>query len=137
MGAAVRPSGSQRRRVVLPVREAAVSPAPRCVLDFLDNPVSQENAALGAALETEARQLLAAEDLGRLEVRFRVCAAQSEEMKFICKIEGPPCVDPESERAQWRWWSPLMETAEDFRSALSEAIRLRHRRLALQPGLSA
>jgi hypothetical protein len=63
-------------------------------------------------------------------VRFRVCRDEAEGLKFICKVESPAPADLHQDGSQWRWWSPLMETAADFRAALLEAIDIRRQRLA-------
>lgn len=96
---------------------------------ILENPISAQDPALGRAVEDEARRILGSQDLGRLEVRFRVCRDLVEGMKFICKVESLPPADFHLDGVQWRWWSPLMETAEDFRTALIEGIEIRRRRL--------
>jgi hypothetical protein len=100
-------------------------------VEILSNPLGSENPALARAVEEALRRLLKDEDVGPVEVRFRVCRDDIDGIWFICKVENPPS-DGEDGRAQWRWWSPLMKTAEDFRSAFEEGLRLRHERLARQ-----
>jgi len=99
---------------------------------IVENPVVAQNPGLGRAVEEEARGILGGLDLGRLEVRFRVCREEAEGLKFICKIESPAPADVQQDGMQWRWWSPLMETAQDFRAALLDAIEIRRQRLATQ-----
>jgi hypothetical protein len=95
------------------------------------NPLEAEDAALARALEDDVRRLLRGEDVGPVEVRFRVCRDEADGLRFICKVENPPS-DGEDQRVQWRWWSPLMRTAEDFRVALEEGLRVRRERLDRQ-----
>jgi hypothetical protein len=99
---------------------------------IVENPLVAQNPGLGRAVEEEARGILGGLDLGRLEVRFRVCREEAEGLKFICKIESPAPADVQQDGMQWRWWSPLMETAQDFRAALLDAIEIRRQRLATQ-----
>ena len=106
--------------------------SPLATVAVVENPLLAQNPSLGQAVEDEARGLLGGLDLGRLEVRFRVCREESEGLKFICKIESPAPADVQQEGMQWRWWSPLMETAQDFRAALLDAIEIRRQRLAAQ-----
>ena len=112
------------RRSLLPLREDRNDH-----IDILENPLSGENPALARVLEQEIRRMLKEEAVGAVEVRFRVCRDEADQFKFICKIENPPC-DGESGQVQWRWWSPLMETAEDFREAFEDGLRLRRNRLS-------
>jgi hypothetical protein len=110
---------------------AAMRPATaRSTVAIVENPLAAQNAALAREVEADARGILGAQDLGRLEVRFRVCRDEVDGLKFICKVESPAPADLHQEAAQWRWWSPLMETAQDFREALLEAIDIRRQRLA-------
>jgi hypothetical protein len=100
-------------------------------VEILSNPLRSENPTLARALEEALRRLLKDENVGPVEVHFRVCRDDIDGVQFICKVENPPS-DGEDGRAQWRWWSPLMKTAEDFRSAFEGGLRLRHERLASQ-----
>ena len=112
-------------------RTAAPRPAaPRSAVAILENPLAAQNPDLAREIEQEARGILGAQDLGRLEVRFRVCRDEAEGLKFICKVESPAPADLQQEAVQWRWWSPLMESAQDFRDALLDAIEIRRQRLA-------
>ena len=101
-------------------------------VSIVENPLVAQNPALARAIEEEARGILGSQDLGRLEVRFRVCRDEAEGLRFICKVEGPAPADLHQDAVQWRWWSPLMETAQDFRAALLDALELRRQRLASQ-----
>jgi hypothetical protein len=102
---------------------------PRTDIRVLDNPLTSQDAALARAVETTLHDVLDAEDLGVLEVRFRVCRELPEGLRFICKVENPPLPDIEHrQRLPLRWWSPLMETVQDFRAALQEAIQVRRER---------
>lgn len=109
------------------------SPMPRfrgrTEIRVLDNPLASQDAALARAVERTLREVLEGEDLGTLEVRFRVCRELSEGIRFICKVENPPMAEmSQRERLPVRWWSPLMETAQDFRVALQEALEVRRER---------
>jgi hypothetical protein len=103
----------------------------RTEIHVLDNPLAGQDPALAAAVESTLGELLGGEELGQVEVRLRICRELDEGgLRFICKIENPPEPDFEQRRRlPWRWWSPLMETAQDFRSALQEALQLRRERL--------
>ncbi len=96
-------------------------------IDIVANPLGGDNPALARAVEAELRRLLGGDDVGPVEVRFRICRDETESVRFICKVENRPC-DGEDGRAQWRWWSPLMTSAEEFRSALEEGLRVRRER---------
>jgi hypothetical protein len=80
-------------------------------------------------VEATLHDVLDAEDLGVLEVRFRVCREAEEGLRFICKVENPPVAEiSEKPRLPLRWWSPLMESVQDLRSALQEALQVRRER---------
>jgi hypothetical protein len=116
---------------------AALRPRPRTgartQLNVLDNPLRGQDPALARALEAILHDVLEQEDLGAVDVRFRVCQEQEAGLRFICKVENPPFADDlPQRRVPLRWWSPLMETAQDFRSALLEAMEVRHERMAQQ-----
>ena len=111
-------------------RSSVARPAARSAISIVENPLAAQNPALAREIEQDARGILGAQDLGRLEVRFRVCRDEPEGLKFICKVESPAPADLHQEAAQWRWWSPLMESAQDFRDALFDAIEIRRQRLA-------
>ena len=100
-------------------------------VNVLDNPLADQDPALAAAVESTLKEVLEAEGLGEVEVRFRVCRELDEGLRFICKVENPPAPEFEQRRRMpWRWWSPLMETAQDFRTALQDALQVRRERLA-------
>jgi hypothetical protein len=113
-------------------RRLQATPSTRGLTEIhvLDNPLAVQDPALARAAEATLREVLEAEDLGPIEVRFRVCRELDEGMRFICKVENPPLPDvaPRSP-LQLRWWSPLMETAQDFRAALTEAMENRRQRM--------
>lgn len=92
---------------------------------ILENTVVREDPRLGRAVEHELRDLLVGEGLGPVEVRVRVCDTDGDGMRFICKVENPP----HPAKTPWRWWSPLMRSADDLRGALGEALALRRRRV--------
>jgi hypothetical protein len=129
MASAAGQSVGQGRARLTP-RATAARPAARSAVTIVDNPLAAQNPALAREIEQDARGILGTQDLGRLEVRFRVCRDEAEGLKFICKVESPAPADLQQEAAQWRWWSPLMESAQEFRDALLDAIELRRQRLA-------
>ena len=131
MASPVGQSVVQGRSRMVP-RTASARPIARSVVSILENPLAAQNPELAHEIEQDVRGILGAQDLGRLEVRFRVCRDEAEGLKFICKVESPAPADLHREAAQWRWWSPLMESAQDFRDALLEAIEIRRQRLATQ-----
>ena len=109
----------------------AAPSGPPTVIQVLSNPLTTQDPALARAVESTLLEVLAPEDLGSVEVRFRVCEDGGVGVRFICKVENPPAndLDP-STRQQWRWWSPLMESLQDFRAALQDAVQLRRERRA-------
>ena len=123
------PAGGRARTPLFPVRERE---GKRDRIDILVNPLGSEDPDLARAVEADVRRLLKDEDVGPVEVRFRVCRDDVDGLRFICKVENPP-FDGEDGRGQWRWWSPLMKTAEDFRSAFEDGLRIRRERLANRP----
>ena len=123
------PVDGRTRTALFPVRERE---GKRDRIDILANPLGSEDPNLARAVEAAVRRLLKDEDVGPVEVRFRVCRDETDGLQFICKVENPPS-DGDDGRAQWRWWSPLMKTAEDFRDALEQGLRVRRGRLANRP----
>ena len=99
-----------------------------CRIEIVENPIHRHDPVLAVDVEERLRALLAAETLGAVTVRFRVCRDDSDGFKFICKIENPPRVDTDV-LVPWRWWSPLMASAEDFSAALEEGLRVRRARM--------
>jgi len=120
------PAAAGTRTALFPLREREEK---RDRIDILDNPLAAENPRLARALEQEIRRLLKDEGVGAVQVRFRVCRDEADAFKFICKIENPPC-NGDDGRVQWRWWSPILETAEEFRDAFEEGLRVRRVRLS-------
>jgi hypothetical protein len=104
---------------------------PSSRVEIVENPIKGQNPGLGAEVEEEVHRALGGEDLGPVQVRFRVCRDEADGLKFICKVENPPRVDGDGEAPPWRWWSPLLETAQEFRQSLEEGLRVRRHRLAL------
>jgi hypothetical protein len=123
------PVGGRARTALFPVRERE---GKRDRIDILANPLGSEDPNLARAVEAEVRRLLKDEDVGPVEVRFRVSRDETDGLQFICKVENPP-FDGDDGRVQWRWWSPLMKTAEDLRDAFEDGLRIRRERLANRP----
>jgi hypothetical protein len=126
MGIVTSQPAAGTRTALFPVREREER---RDRIAILDNPVAAENPGLARALEQEIRRLLKDEGVGAVEVRFRVCCDEAGGFTFICKVENPPC-DGEDGQVQWRWWSPVLQTAEEFRDAFEEGLRIRRERLS-------
>ena len=99
-----------------------------CRIEIVENPIHRLDAALAGDVEHRLRALLAEETLGSVTVRFRVCRDEHDGFQFICKIENPPRVDTDV-LIPWRWWSPLMASAEEFSAALQEGLRVRRARM--------
>jgi hypothetical protein len=100
-----------------------------CRIEIADNPIHRHDPALAVAVEEQLRRVLRDESLGSVTVRFRICRVEDGDFRFICKVENPPRVDTDV-MVPWRWWSPLLETAEDFAAALEDGLRVRRARLA-------
>jgi hypothetical protein len=103
-------------------------------IEIIENPLGVQNPRLASELEDEVQSALRDENLGPVQVRFRVCRDESDGLKFICKVENPPRVDDDGTAPPWRWWSPLLETAEEFRESLEEGLEIRRQRLAVVAG---
>jgi len=131
MAAVTRDTG--RSRTGLAALPGAAHPASR--IEIVENPLAAQNPQLAAEVEDEVHRALRDEDLGSVQVRFRVCRDEADGLKFICKVENPPRVDGDGAAPPWRWWSPLLETAQDFRESLEEGLKVRRHRLALVAGI--
>lgn len=111
------------------LRSPVVPPTPPTEIQVLENPVALQSPQLGRAVEQELRAALQNEGLGTVQVRFRVCRDdEGEGMRFICKVENPPTVDLDRSASAWRWWSPLLGSAEDLGMALAEGLQVRRQR---------
>ena len=100
-------------------------------VDIVENPLAGHSPHLATEVEEEVHRALRDEGLGAVQVRFRVCQDDSEGLRFICKVENPPRVDEDGSVPPWRWWSPLLESAPEFRESLEEGLRIRRQRLAV------
>jgi hypothetical protein len=103
-------------------------------IDIIENPIMGHSPRLGAEVEEEVHRALRDQDLGSVQVRFRVCQDDSDGLRFICKVENPPRVDGDGGAPPWRWWSPLLETPHQFRESLEEGLKVRRHRLAAAAG---
>lgn len=108
--------------------DAQATPGP-VEVEVVENPLTLVDVAMGAAAEQQIRELLAGEDMARVEVRLRLCRLDDAATVFICKLDYAG----DGERGPWRWWSPLLETPEGLRESLQEALAVRRRRLELAP----
>jgi len=127
MALATQDTGRSRARL-------AALPAPGHLstrIEIVENPITGHDPRLGAAVEEVVQVALQDENLGLVQIRFRVCQDESDGLKFICKVENPPRVDGDGTAPPWRWWSPLLETAEAFRESLEEGLTIRRQRLVV------
>jgi hypothetical protein len=127
MALATQDTGRSRARL-------AALPAPGHLstrIEIVENPIAGHDSRLGAEVEEVVQGALHDENLGLVQVRFRVCQDESDGLRFICKVENPPRVDGDGTAPPWRWWSPLLETAEAFRESLEEGLTIRRQRLAM------
>ena len=127
MALATQDTGRSRARL-------AARPAPGHLstrIEIVENPIAGHDPRLGAEVEEVVQDALHDENLGLIQVRFRVCQDESDGLRFICKVENPPRVDDDGTAPPWRWWSPLLETAEGFRESLEEGLTIRRQRLAV------
>ena len=100
-----------------------------CRIEIVENPIHGHDPVLAAAVEEHLLRILRDSSLGSVTVRFRICPDESGAFQFICKVENPPQVDAAA-MAPWRWWSPLLEDAEQFATALEDGLRVRRARMA-------
>ena len=77
------PTGSRTRTALHPVRDREGRREP---IDIVANPLGGEDPALARAVEAELRRLLSGEDVGPVEVRFRICRDETDGFRFICKV---------------------------------------------------
>jgi hypothetical protein len=119
---------ASRNRARLTAVASRVSGEEGTRIEIVENPIHRVNAALAADVEARLIAILRDERLGTVNVRFRVCREEADSFQFICKVENPPSVDADV-IAPWRWWSPLMSSAEDFAAALEDGLRIRRSRL--------
>jgi len=127
MALATQETGRSRARM-------AALPAPGHLstrIEIVENPIAGQNPGLGAEVEEVVQGALHDENLGLVQVRFRVCRDESDGLKFICRVENPPRVDGDGTPPPWRWWSPLLETADGFRESLEEGLKIRQQRLVV------
>ena len=127
MTLAMQPTARSHARLVPPAT-SGVPGEESCRIEILENPIHRHDPALAVAVEQELRRILRDESLGVLAVRFRVCD-DADGFQFVCKVENPPRVDTDV-TMPWRWWSPLVETAQQFAAALEDGLRVRRGRLA-------
>ena len=97
-------------------------------VNILENGIAIGDPALGREVEHHVLELLALEDMAGIEVRFRLCRDEADDVKYICKVDYPGDVE---RKGAWRWWSPLLSTPGELRSALEEGLELRRRRNGL------
>ena len=127
MTLAMQPIGRSR------ARQSRAPSEESCHIEIVENPIHRHDPGLGAAVEEQLRLILRDESLGSVTVRFRVCRDEDDQFRFICKVENPPRVETDV-MVPWRWWSPLLETAQQFRESLEEGLKVRRSRLDLVAG---
>jgi len=123
-------SGPRARRAAATLR--ALPDPDKSHVSIVENTLGPHDAELAQAAEDALREALRGEGLGEVQVRFRLCRDEEDGVRFICKVENPPRVDTDV-AMPWRWWSPLLRSAEELRDTLEEGLRLRRERLALAP----
>jgi hypothetical protein len=121
--------GRSRARLS-PVTTGRAPSEESCRFEIVENPIHRHDPGLAVAVEEQLRRILRDESLGSVSVRFRVCRDEDDVFQFICKVENPPRVDTDV-MVPWRWWSPLLETAEQFAAALEDGLRVRRARLSM------
>jgi hypothetical protein len=131
MTLATQPTARSRARLS-PVTTGRAPSEESCNIEIVENAIHLHDPGLAVAVEAQVRNILSDESLGSVTVRFRVCRDEDDEFQFICKVENPPRVDTDL-GLPWRWWSPLLETAEQFTAALEDGLRLRRARLSTTP----
>jgi hypothetical protein len=97
---------------------------------ILENGVASSDPDLGLEVERHVLELLTPEDMAGIEVRFRLCRDEADDVKFICKVDYPGDVE---HKGAWRWWSPLLTTPGELHMALEEGLEMRRRRNGLPP----
>ena len=122
------------RTRVNPAVTALVPGDEACRIDIVENPLHRHDrdARYGGGRAGAADPAL--ESIGTVSVRFRVCRDDADGFKFICKVENPPSVDTDV-MMPWRWWSPLLATADEFAAALEDGLRVRRARMTATPTL--
>ena len=128
MTTATQPIARSRARLS-PVTTSRVPSEESCRVEVVENPLHRHDPELAVAVEKQLRRILSEECLGLVTVRFRVCHDENDQFQFICKVENPPRVDTDV-IVPWRWWSPLLETAEEFAATLEDGLRVRRARLS-------
>lgn len=128
MTLATQPTARSRARLS-PVVTGRMPSDETSLIEIVENPIHRHDPALAAAVEAHLHGILRDENLGPVSVRFRVCRDDAGQFQFICKVENPPRVDTDV-AMPWRWWSPLLATAEDFADALEDGVRVRRARLS-------
>jgi hypothetical protein len=131
MTLATQPTARSRARLS-PVTTGRAPSDERCRIEIVENALHLHDPGLAVAVEEQVRSILSDESLGTVTVRFRVCRDEDDEVQFICKVENPPRVDTDV-GLPWRWWSPLLGTAEQFATALEDGLRVRRARLSTAP----
>lgn len=129
MTLATQPTARSRARLS-PVTTDRAPSEESCRIEIVENPIHRHDPGLAAAVEQQLRRILRDESLGSVSVRFRVCRDENDEFQFICKVENPPRVDTDV-IMPWRWWSPLLETVEQFAAALEDGLRVRRAHLSM------
>jgi hypothetical protein len=124
MTLAMQPIGRSRARLSRAPSEDS------CHIEIVENPIHRHDPGLAAAVEEQLRVILRDESLGSVTVRLRVCRDEDDQFRFICKVENPPRVETDV-MVPWRWWSPLLETAEQLAAALEDGLRVRRARLSM------
>lgn len=99
-------------------------------LVFVRNPIQDRDPRLARQFEQTVAEVLRSHDhgdFGLVEVRFHVWYGE-DAVKYVCKVECPSARSMEMDEPPWRWWSGLVETAQELDRELREAVGARFAR---------
>jgi hypothetical protein len=91
----------------------------------ITRPIAGLPADVAREYERVIRAALDGEDVP-LDVQFGTWVAEDGRLQVVCRVETPPA-DPFALEAQWRWWSPLLDSPQALQDALCAAVARRRR----------
>jgi len=98
-------------------------------IQFAENPIRTQDAALGQAFEDTVWEMLRHEEMRPLQVRFGVWREGVESLRFVCKVERH-ATPPFDGQLPWSWWSSLVRTPQELGAELDKALQARRKREA-------
>jgi hypothetical protein len=104
--------------------ESAVRQLLWASIQFPDNPLWSHDPALGRAFEQAVWTVLREQAEGPVHVRFNVWRGAPDHVSYVCKVETAGENGGRS-ALPWRWWSPLVQTPDELKGQLTEAVRRR------------